>query len=141
MKEFTIEAKQWNKQFLLGTSMIMISAVWAREAYVAQPRQWGEAALFAFCALAGARVLSRSFFAVIKAQEDRLLLRQSVWPAKHIPYEDIVGVAYDTIQNRVTLWLKQGKKIIFAYVYEDVQGFLQLLGNQCRNLKGGIRNE
>lgn len=137
MQEFCIDRKRWSQKFIFGTFMIVLGIVWGREAFFAKPTQWLETVFFALFTCYGALVLSQSFFATIKTDETGLSIRKTLLPAKKIRYDEITGMFYDVMHGRMVLVLNGTKRWMFAYLYEDVQGFVKHLATHCTRLQQG----
>lgn len=137
MLEFSIEKRRWSQKFTFGTLILVLGVIWAREAFYAEPKQWLEAGFFALFACYGMLVLSESFFATIKTDETGLSIRKTLLPAKRVNYDEITGMFFDAVHGRMVLVLHGTKRLMFAYLYEDVQGFIKHLATHCKRLQRG----
>lgn len=137
MHEYVIDHRRWSQKFIFGTLMLALGVIWAREAFLAQPTQWLEGVFFVLFAWYGIQVLSESFFASIKADETGLAIRRTFWPAKKVAYDEVTGIFYDAARSQMVLVTEGTKRLMFVYLYEDVQGFIKHMAAHCKQLQQG----
>lgn len=83
----------------------------------------------------GLYTLSKPFMSYLKTDEKAIRVRDGLKKSHIVFFTDIENIGFDVLRMRVILFLNEGRRVSFEYIYEDLKEFVELLAQKGVNLR------